>query len=140
MRTCSKLQAYECPTFKGTAKMNGRSLKQEEQGGTYSSLGLGKGLAPGVTRECAEAEWSLPTPLPDEPITELEVFDATGRLTFGVRNLGTRRSLNATHPVGAALGRARGAVLDSEHRRHLVDALHHPRGGGQQHVPGPQSR
>jgi hypothetical protein len=94
-----RLHAYECPTFTGTAMMNGQPLEQSEQGGTYPGLGLGKGLIPGITRECADVQWIVPTPLPDEPLTELEVFDDTGRVSFGVRNLGARRGVASPLPT-----------------------------------------
>lgn len=81
-----QVRPSDCPTLVATAKMNGKQLEQIETGGvTHNAWPYGDG--------CVDPTWRIPTPPPDEEVTNFEVFDSTGRLTFGVRHLGATRGV-----------------------------------------------
>ena len=84
-----------CPSFSGTALMNGEPLKQLTTGGLGAGLDSFAGI-PVPTSHCFSPEWSLPTPLPVESVTELAIQDKTGSLTMGVANL-TGPNVRLTH-------------------------------------------
>jgi hypothetical protein len=95
-------QPYEgCPSFAGTARMNGRPVELVEPGGYYEEVaGV---FVPMPVLSCRSPKWRLPMPPPQEEVTELVIEDATGRLRMGVYNLGVERGVRYREPTTSSL-------------------------------------
>jgi hypothetical protein len=91
-----------CTTLDARAVMNGVPLEQVWAGGMRQELESGPWGFPQWYDRCRSPEWKLPDRIPDEPVTEFEVRDQTGRLLLGAMQLGATRTLTWISPASGA--------------------------------------
>src|SRR5690349_8209328 len=87
------LYSDNCVTFEGPATLDGRGLKQINEGReVLVYVGIG------TVWYCEEPRWEVPVREAYPEVTEVETSDDTGLLAMGVLNLGVPRELALLTP------------------------------------------